>query len=234
MIETTLKLSEEWEVKLEKLYDLGLRRLKRARKCFYKKTASITNEWDARFYRILENERRKANPWNKKLNSLVSCWNIWHHQLIGHPSTIIKSIYKKHDDWPSRFQYMLRRFNQEHKYYGWDRKFDTLRRIWTDTGKQIKGGIGTMDTDLPNERVKINDLRELLLKQDYSCALTGRPLIPSNCSLDHIIPLSRGGTHTKENAQLVCEEVNRAKGMLKEDEFVALCKDVVAHCNNKI
>jgi hypothetical protein len=71
---------------------------------------------------------------------------------------------------------MLSRFNQEHKKYGWDRKFDTLRRMWTDTGKQIKGGIGNMDTQLENERLGITEIREIFLRQNEHCALTGRLL----------------------------------------------------------
>ena len=86
-----------------------------------------------------------------------------------------------------------------------------------------------MDKTIANERIGINELRAILVKQDNKCALSGRTITPANCSLDHIVPLSRGGTHTKENAQLVCEEVNRAKGMMTEEEFMELCRDVVAH-----
>ena len=230
-LKASVRLSPEWEAKLEKLYNLGVRRLKRARGSFYKRNVLIGDEWDAKFYRILENERRKASGknslWNRKLKSLSNSWNIWRYQLIGHPSTIITCLYKTHKDWDSRFRYMLRRYYEEHKRYGWDRKFDTLRRTWADTGKQIKGGIGNMDPAMPNERVGILDLREMVLKQNHRCALSGRELTVANCSLDHIVPLSRGGVHTKENAQLVCEEINRAKGMLTEDEFAELCRDVI-------
>lgn len=230
-----MKLSAEWEIKLEKLYNLGVRRLVRHSRCFYKKSSFILTEWDTRFYRLIERERRKVwgkdSLWHKKLNSLSNSWNIWHYQLIGHPPLLVTSLYKAHTDWQSRFSYTLRRFYQEHKQYGWDRRFDTLRKAWADRGKQIKGGIGFMDKTLPNERIGINDLRAMLLKQNYRCALSGRAITPSNCSLDHIIPLSRGGTHTKDNAQLVSEEINRAKGMMTEKEFVELCRDVIAWKN---
>jgi phenylalanyl-tRNA synthetase beta subunit len=39
----------------------------------------------------------------------------------------------------------------------------------------------------------IKELREILDRQNYKCALTGRPLTPDNCAMDHIVPLSRGG-----------------------------------------
>lgn len=231
------RLSPEWEAKFEKLYDLGMRRLRRARGIMYKPVPNVTSKWDLRFYQLIENHRRKVSGktslWNRKLGSLVSCWNIWFYQLKGQAPTITNQLYKKHKDWQSRYFYMLSRFNQEHKKYGWERKFDTLRRIWTDTGKQIKGGIGNMDTELENERLGINDLRQMKEEQNCICALTGRPLTYENCSLDHIIPLARGGKHIRDNAQLVCEEANRAKGMMTEEEFLDLCQDVVNYRCNK-
>lgn len=68
----------------------------------------------------------------------------------------------------------------------------------------------------------------LLARQEYRCALTGRPLRPEDPSLDHITPVSRHGPHRLENAQVLHKEVNRAKGALTNDEFIALCREVVA------
>ena len=58
-------------------------------------------------------------------------------------------------------------------------------------------------------------------------------LTPENCSIDHVIPLSKGGDHTKDNAQLVVAEANQAKGSLTEKEFLQLCKDVVDYASKK-
>ena len=80
----------------------------------------------------------------------------------------------------------------------------------------------------------MKDLKEMLGHQDYKCALTGRPLTPDNCAMDHIVPLSRGGTHTKDNAQLVTTEVNKAKGTLLEEEFIQVCRDVVAYADARL
>lgn len=65
-------------------------------------------------------------------------------------------------------------------------------------------------------------------RQRGLCALTGEKLTPENASLDHIIPISRGGTHTIENAQMLLYEVNRMKGTLTNDEFIELCAKVAA------
>lgn len=75
------------------------------------------------------------------------------------------------------------------------------------------------------------DLWKICKKQRCKCALTGRPLTNENISLDHIIPISRGGENVKENLQLVTKDVNYAKHKLLDSEFILLCQDVVANNN---
>lgn len=43
-----------------------------------------------------------------------------------------------------------------------------------------------------------------------------------NVSLDHKVPLSRGGANVEENLQLVCRRCNGAKGSFTNEEFAAL------------
>ena len=77
-------------------------------------------------------------------------------------------------------------------------------------------------------RVNYEGVARLLESQSYRCALTGRPLQPEDASLDHIVPVSRGGLHLLENVQVLHTAANRAKGTLTTAEFVALCREVVA------
>jgi 5-methylcytosine-specific restriction endonuclease McrA len=61
------------------------------------------------------------------------------------------------------------------------------------------------------------------------CAVTGEPLIPGvNASLDHIVPRSKGGLSVRGNLRWVLLEVNTAKHDMSDEEFVALCRKVVA------
>lgn len=69
----------------------------------------------------------------------------------------------------------------------------------------------------------------LIESQGYRCALTGRQLKPETASLDHKVPLGRGGEHAIENIWIVHEDVNRAKGTMTAEEFVALCHEVVSY-----
>jgi hypothetical protein len=70
---------------------------------------------------------------------------------------------------------------------------------------------------------------EMIEHQGRRCALSGRELTPETASLDHIMPLSRGGVHDLGNLWVVDHRVNTAKGTLTVDEFIALCQEVTDH-----
>lgn len=72
-------------------------------------------------------------------------------------------------------------------------------------------------------------IMELIERQQFRCALSGRLLTPETASLDHMVPLSRGGMHDLSNLWIVDHQVNAAKGALTVDEFVAICREVAAH-----
>lgn len=68
------------------------------------------------------------------------------------------------------------------------------------------------------------------------CSLTGRTINLSDSrsyQLDHIIPRSKGGDSSLDNCQLTCREANQAKHELTLDEFITLCREVVAYFDNR-
>jgi 5-methylcytosine-specific restriction endonuclease McrA len=73
---------------------------------------------------------------------------------------------------------------------------------------------------------------EIIERQNYLCALSGRRLTPETASLDHVKPLSRGGLHDLSNLWVLDHQVNNAKGTMTAHEFVALCHDVTANHPN--
>ncbi|MGE3807074.1 MAG: HNH endonuclease, partial [Gemmataceae bacterium] len=81
--------------------------------------------------------------------------------------------------------------------------------------------------------VNIHDVLTLIKNQQFRCALTGRLLEPDTASLDHVVPVSRGGPHSIDNAQALHKDVNRAKGTLTNDEFIELCREVVRFTSRK-
>lgn len=72
-------------------------------------------------------------------------------------------------------------------------------------------------------------LMALLEKQEYRCALSGRKLTPKTAVIDHITPASKGGGNEIENLQWLHKDVNRAKGTLSQEEFIRVCRMVVAY-----
>ena len=74
-----------------------------------------------------------------------------------------------------------------------------------------------------------SELRALIETQGFRCALTGVLLEPADAEIDHIMPVSLGGTHTIGNMQVLHRVVNRMKGALGNDEFIAWCRAVANH-----
>jgi CRISPR/Cas system Type II protein with McrA/HNH and RuvC-like nuclease domain len=70
------------------------------------------------------------------------------------------------------------------------------------------------------------------LKENPYCYLTGEKIDldkTETYSLDHIIPLSRGGTRSIENMGLTIRYANQAKNAMLVGEFLELCKKVLTH-----
>lgn len=47
-------------------------------------------------------------------------------------------------------------------------------------------------------------------------------------SIDHIVPLSRDGTHTEDNVELICLDCNRRKGNKTKDEYMTYLQSMKA------
>ena len=70
--------------------------------------------------------------------------------------------------------------------------------------------------------ITATEVIDLVQRQGYLCAISGRKLTPETASLDHIIPFSRGGEHSLGNVWVVDHQVNIAKGTMSLEEFVAM------------
>jgi len=79
---------------------------------------------------------------------------------------------------------------------------------------------------LEEEKVTRKNLRALLERQEYRCALTGVDLTPDTCGLDHIEPLGRGGENAISNCQFVLRAVNHMKGSLSQEDFLEYCRKI--------
>lgn len=134
------KFSAGWEVKLNKIFDVGRRRVKR-----YLRLAKTVYDdpWDKKLDKIIHQSRNYnvKNPWRTKFNNFVSGWNIWCYKIKGCAPTInLDGINKTKYDWQSRFRFILRKLDSAIRNDPWVKKCSTLRKMWADTEKEIKGG----------------------------------------------------------------------------------------------
>jgi hypothetical protein len=83
----------------------------------------------------------------------------------------------------------------------------------------------------PTGKINVKNVMQLLEHQHYRCALTNRILSPEDASLDHIVPVREGGEHVIENTQVLHRDVNRAKSILSNNEFIQMCREVAAFAN---
>jgi hypothetical protein len=56
--------------------------------------------------------------------------------------------------------------------------------------------------------------------------LSGIELEPKDASLDHVVPVSRGGLHHIDNVQVVHQVINSCKRTLTGDQFISMCHAV--------
>jgi 5-methylcytosine-specific restriction endonuclease McrA len=82
-------------------------------------------------------------------------------------------------------------------------------------------------------------LKDIIKKfgENPKCYLTGRSINiyeTETYHFDHIIPVSRGGSHKLENLGICCSFANIAKSDLCTEEFLALCKEILEYAGYNI
>jgi CRISPR/Cas system Type II protein with McrA/HNH and RuvC-like nuclease domain len=123
-------------------------------------------------------------------------------------------------EWTVKHQLIPNRKTNQRKYYAKIVKLDPLlikKKTFCKVGNVIP--------------FTIDELR-LKLTSKPICYLSGVEIDlskPDTYSLDHIIPVSRGGESSLENLGLVTKKINMAKYDLTPQEFLDLCQSVVTY-----
>lgn len=79
------------------------------------------------------------------------------------------------------------------------------------------------------KRVNALELFGIAKKQRLLCPLTGEKLTRNNISIDHIMPLTRGGTNALDNLRFIVRSANTAKHTMSDAEFLSFCQNIVNH-----
>lgn len=64
------------------------------------------------------------------------------------------------------------------------------------------------------------DRRTIIERDKWTCYLCGQICTPKNVTLDHVVPLFLGGTHTADNLRVACRSCNCSKGAKPLDDFL--------------
>jgi 5-methylcytosine-specific restriction endonuclease McrA len=70
-------------------------------------------------------------------------------------------------------------------------------------------------------------IRKILEIQQHRCIYCGVKLTSKNLTLDHRLPISRGGTNTIENIDCVCPECNQLKHVQTKEEFLKFLRTYI-------
>jgi 5-methylcytosine-specific restriction endonuclease McrA len=75
--------------------------------------------------------------------------------------------------------------------------------------------------ELGTPLVELVDRPAIVARDNSTCYLCHRQLSGLQITLDHVIPLTRGGAHTASNLRVACRSCNSSKGELMPDEYAA-------------
>lgn len=97
-----------------------------------------------------------------------------------------------------------------------DENFEPVKKV---TEKQYEI-IGKWQTPVIKRNVIKKSVRASIYEHcGRICSICGKPLNYNEMTIDHIIPISRGGGNTQDNLRCVCPECNRIKGNRLDSEM---------------
>jgi 5-methylcytosine-specific restriction endonuclease McrA len=82
-------------------------------------------------------------------------------------------------------------------------------------GRSRKSGMadGLIRARRRHARIEQVNRRRIIARDNSTCYLCGRKVGYTEVVIDHVIPLSRGGSHSEENMKVACPGCNSRKGM---------------------
>lgn len=125
----------------------------------------------------------------------------------------------------------VQKHNQFHETYIIDENFKFVAKVniksFTEEQLQTLG----LNSERKHKRTRTSQTtRDLVYEQGNGiCALCGRPISKERFTIDHILPLNRGGSNDLSNLQISCEFCNKLKGDSKNEEYLKGATTILAH-----
>ena len=139
---------------------------------------------ERRFY---QNNKEKVLDWNREFRK-------------NHPD-YDKKLYLRRKKYRQSLEYKVKRATYDQKWSRTHREYrnyqDMIRRMRL---RKVKGSF------------TLQDWQDLEREYNYTCSLCGRKEPEIKLTIDHIIPISKGGTNEIKNIQPLCINCNSKKG----------------------
>ena len=78
----------------------------------------------------------------------------------------------------------------------------------------------------PRRRFTAKERRDIYIRDKGTCGICGRFVPPDSFTVDHIVPISKGGTYDYNNLQCCCRKCNQLKDDALQDDFF----QVILYC----
>ncbi len=155
------------------------------------------------YQRNKEKIKKKAKEYRDKNKSYLEKWFKKHYKNN-------KEYYSKHH----------KKYYRENKDKLKEKQREYLRtpegkEVWKRSKLKRRRKLSSVECTLTGQQWE--DIKK---DQDYTCNMCGKKEPEVELTQDHILPLSRGGNHTKENIQALCRSCNAKKSNKLPNELI--------------
>ncbi len=206
-----LKNKEKVLAKAKERYELKREEIKKKnRERYYRKREQILEQ--CKEYRNNHREEclRRAKRWAKENPEKRRAIVRRHYE---------KKL-KEDPEWGNKRarKYYHRNIEESRKKLRKYRKENPIKTRYWKYKRRVRCDFTGVDKEHMTEDFKRGVLK-ILEEQDYKCLYCGRD-VSEDYSLDHRIPLSRGGKNTVENIDIVCKDCNTKKSTRTKKEYL--------------
>lgn len=197
-----------------KIYrEANLEKVKANSRRYYKENAEVIKQ-KVKIYRDSHKEEckkrniewAKNNPEKRK----AICKRYYHKKMAEDPEWFNRKAMEQYNKDKEKSRRRLREYRKSRP--AWTRLQKYLRRTRCGDGQVDKEHLNKEFEGLVIEKLK---------GQNYKCVYCGVD-IKESFSIDHIIPLSKGGTNDIENIDLVCKSCNTKKGTRSKERMLEI------------